>query len=285
MEHCCVTPWSFGLEGDELHKLKEPWGIASNRRGELIVSDYKEDQVKVYDKAGKFLHAFRPPPQTHIYDVATDRNGNIYVLSFMKKAEDEEWTLKVSVHDDASKLRRTFDVRKDALEMFSYISPLAVSDRNKVMVLGRLHSGKYGKYVVDVYETDGRFVRSFGEGIFKSASAITAASEGRVMIVSGPTIHVLSEEGEQLFSFPLAEGVSVSPRIAFHWPSENVIVADLNHRRLFMQINTKDGKFVRTIYLSGDERYWLKGITVTDDVHIAITFGATTLPYGKVIVL
>lgn len=69
MEHCCVTPWSFGLEGEGLHKLKEPWGIATNRQGQFIVSDYKENQVKVYDKGGKFLHAFCPPPQTHIYDV------------------------------------------------------------------------------------------------------------------------------------------------------------------------------------------------------------------------
>ena len=143
--------------------------------------------------------------------------------------------------------------------------------------------------MVDVYETDGRFVRSFGgEGIFKSASAITAATDGRVMIVesSPPGVQVLSEQGHHLFNFPLAWlSGRLAPHIAFHWASENVIVADLDHDRLFMQINTKDSKFVRTIYLSGDGRYWLKGITVTDDGHIAITFGATTLPYGKAIVL
>lgn len=206
----------------------------------------------------------------------------------MKKAEDEVWTLTVSVHDDTSKLQRTLNARKEAWEGFSYISPLAVNDRNKVLVLGRIHSGKYGKYAVDVYQTDGRFVRSFGEGIFKSAKAITAATDGRVMIVeSSPQgVHIFSEQGNHLFTFPLAWlSGRLSPHIAFHWASENVIVADLDHDHLFMQINTKDGKFVRTIYLCGDGRYWLKGITVTDDGHIAITFGATTLPYGKVIVL
>ncbi|KAL9983062.1 hypothetical protein ACROYT_G005189 [Oculina patagonica] len=39
MEHCCVTPWSFGREGDEEHKLKQPNGIATNSSGQFIVGD------------------------------------------------------------------------------------------------------------------------------------------------------------------------------------------------------------------------------------------------------
>ena len=33
MEHCSVTPWSFGQEGEEERKLKTPQGIASNSSG------------------------------------------------------------------------------------------------------------------------------------------------------------------------------------------------------------------------------------------------------------
>ena len=39
MEHCCVTPWSFGQEGEEEHKLKFACGIATNSSGQFIVGD------------------------------------------------------------------------------------------------------------------------------------------------------------------------------------------------------------------------------------------------------
>ena len=32
MKHCSLH-WSFGQEGEEEHKLKDPWGIATNAQG------------------------------------------------------------------------------------------------------------------------------------------------------------------------------------------------------------------------------------------------------------
>ena len=37
-EYCCIPPRSFGQEGEEEHKLKKPWGIATNSSGEFIVT-------------------------------------------------------------------------------------------------------------------------------------------------------------------------------------------------------------------------------------------------------
>ena len=38
-EHCRVTPWLFGQEGEKEHKLNESMGIATNSSGEFIVGD------------------------------------------------------------------------------------------------------------------------------------------------------------------------------------------------------------------------------------------------------
>jgi len=46
IDHCCVTPWSFGQEGEEEHKLKNPRGIATNSSGQFIVGEHEND-VKV----------------------------------------------------------------------------------------------------------------------------------------------------------------------------------------------------------------------------------------------
>jgi len=59
MEHCCVKPWSFGQEGEEEHKLKEPRGIATNTDGQFIIAANGDKTVKVFSSSGKFLHSFK----------------------------------------------------------------------------------------------------------------------------------------------------------------------------------------------------------------------------------
>ena len=88
MEHCCVTPWSFGQEGKEEHKLKRPGGIATNSSGQFIVGDINE--VKIFDPTGQFIKHFSLPIELPIYDVATDNKDNIYVLVRCKKKTGSE---------------------------------------------------------------------------------------------------------------------------------------------------------------------------------------------------
>ena len=80
MEHCCVTPWSFGQKG---HELWNPIAIASNSSRQFIVGDI--DEVKIFDPTGRFIQHFSLPyddndTELYIWDVATDNKDNIYVL-------------------------------------------------------------------------------------------------------------------------------------------------------------------------------------------------------------
>jgi len=58
MEHCFV-PWSFGQEGEDEHKLKNPCGIATNSSGQFIVGDV--NGVKMFDPRGHFIDHFSVP--------------------------------------------------------------------------------------------------------------------------------------------------------------------------------------------------------------------------------
>ena len=77
MEQCCVTPWSFGQEGEEEHKLKRPYGIATNTKGQFLVADNGDKTVKVFDSKGKFYFSFDAQTDDadtklmFIYDIAT----------------------------------------------------------------------------------------------------------------------------------------------------------------------------------------------------------------------
>ena len=97
MEHCFVSPWSFGHEGDEEHKLKFPCGIATNHRGQFLIADNGDKTVKVFDSNGKFDFRFNPQTddadtKLHILDVATaGEDDRIYLQVRLKKPGAEEW--------------------------------------------------------------------------------------------------------------------------------------------------------------------------------------------------
>jgi len=118
MEHCCVTPWSFGQEGEEEHKLKYPRGIATNTDGQFIIGD-GDKTVKVFSSSGKFLHSFKPQtddPDTKlvILDVTTNlNNSNIYVLVRLEKPGAEGWELEMHVYQNSGDRLNKFPVRGD----------------------------------------------------------------------------------------------------------------------------------------------------------------------------
>ena len=266
MEHCCV-PWSFGQEGEEEHKLKDAWGIATNSSGQFIVADDGDHKVKVFDSRGKFVKHYSVPTddlntKLEIYDVATDMKDNIYVLTRLSKHETE-------VSYWVCKFNKTPDTHHKFLLREKGWLRLSVSDGEKVLAL------RYwgGKYRVNEYETDGKFVRSFGEEILENVWDITAANDGRVMVVErgDSCVQVFSEDGDNLNKFKLQRFYNES-RIAFHWASEHVVVAGAKRTNslLYVGIYTKDGEFVRSTQIHEEGIWDVTGITVTTEGRIAV---------------
>ena len=226
MGHCYV-PWSFGQEGEEEHNLKNPLGIATNSSGQFIVGDINE--VKMFDPTGQFIRHFSisnndVETKLHIRDVATDNKDNVYVLV--------EWEKKSG--SVAYEFSNTADLHHKFPVRGVFCNGLTVNN-NKVLVLS-WHS-------VSVYNTDGLFVRSFGEGTLEHVSDITAANDGRVMAVEsdGSCVHIFSEDGDYLEEFKLQGRYYYHPKIAFHMLSEHVLVI----AGFVLEIFTKDGEFVR----------------------------------------
>ena len=276
MENCCVS-WILGHDGEKKHRLNNPLGIATNSSGQYIVAD-NISTIKVYDSSGKFLQCFSLPPL--IDDsrkelsiqfgvrLTTDMNDNIYVLVQEISGEHPFWISKFNkTADHHHKFRvRTMDHKFERCE-------LSVSDSGKVMVL----RGNWSEaHIVDVYETDGQFVCSFGEQILTSNCDITSVSDGRVMVVQGQgpssCVHIFSEQGDHLNTFDLQISMVYS-RIAFHRASQHVVVVgceDNDTDILHIEIYTKDGEFVRSTPVNMGQSYSLIGMAVTTDDRIAL---------------
>ena len=266
--HSWVTSWSIGQDGEHEHQLKNPRGIATNTRGQLIVGDNEDRNVKVFDSRGAFVKSFSLSNEpSHmsldIQNVATDRDNNIYVLIRRKMPRGEAYAVYLS--GESNDLHRTFTLR----ERFKGWN-LAVNDNSKVLVLGR----RSGNELVDVYDSDGHFVVSFGEERIKHAEGITAANDGRVVVVGTyfSYVHIFNEQGEHLFKFSLkVERYYLFLDVAFHWPSERILVAgkEEGNENLRVLVYTKDGEFGREIQHSGKWVSSFAGITVTMEGRVA----------------
>ncbi|KAL9966887.1 hypothetical protein ACROYT_G025024 [Oculina patagonica] len=277
MEHCCVTPWSFGQEGEEEHKLKDPSGITTNSSGQFILADFENGNVKVFDSTGTFTSLTNPNDEldekVDVLDVTTDVNGTIFELVRLKpRAITYEFV--VYELNNTADLHHKFPVMGEG-----DWGRLTVTDSGKVLVLRNYA-------VVDVYETDGQLVGTFEKDILKSAEDITATNDGRVMVVDkrDSCVHIFSEHGDHLNKFKLQgiQGSYPHPRIAFHRASEHVVVAGKEPGKnvLHVQVYTKDGEFVRSTQIH-DERIgcYLKGMTVTNEGRIAVAFKEKVLVF------
>ena len=257
MEHCCV-PWSFGQEGEEEHKLKKPFGIATNSSGQFIVGDIND--VKMFDPRGHFIQHFSVPnddvaTKLYILDVATDNQDNIYVLVRYKKKTGSEG-LVVYEFSNTADLHHKFPVR--GVDW----GRLTVTNSQVLVLSGRS---------VSVYNTDGLFVRSFGEGTLKDAWDVTAANDGRVMVVDWDDfcVHIFSEDGVHLKTFKL-QGRYWPPSIAFHRGNENVVIVGEKEDLLHVEIFTKDGDFVRSTQIHEEGSRLIERMTVSMDGRIAV---------------
>ena len=264
MGHCYVTPCSFGLDAEEEHMLNNACGIATNSSGQFIVGDINE--VKMFDPNGHFIQHLSlsdddVETKLYIWEVATDNKDNIYVLvGYEKKTGSEEFA--VYEFSNTADLHHKFPVRGRG--EYWGVRGLTVTN-SKVLVLAVSR--------VSVYDTDGLFVRSFGDGTLHCAAGIIAANDGRVMVVEwdDSCVHIFSEDGDYLDTFKL-QGRCYRPRIAFHQLSGHVVITGDSKEQLgiALEIFTKDGEFVRSVEILETIIKLITGMTVTKDGRIAL---------------
>ena len=146
---------------------------------------------------------------------------------------------------------------------------------------------------VDIHESSGEFVCSFGGGVFKWATDITTTCDGRVMIVDrgDDSLYIFDVEGHQLGKFNIKHERRDYYCIACHPGSaDHVVLAghERKTRRLTVAIYTVNGEFVCRIQLDEVVQYDVRGITVTVEGHIAVALHDITdegIHKGKVIVV
>ncbi|KAL9970633.1 hypothetical protein ACROYT_G023043 [Oculina patagonica] len=300
MDHCCVVPWSFGQGREEKYKLMQPRGIATNSSGHFIVADYGDRNIKAFDSSGNLINQFSPPndcksTKFYVHDVATDVNDNMYALVEERKIKKEERKMKIGScgyegnpkrqqqQQQIQQLQQTQQQQQQQQQIF--LQQLQQTQQQHEQQ--QQHQRPINS-VIDRYEADGQFVRSFGEGLLCKAKDITAANDGRVMVTDAYNGHVtiFSDYGDLLSVIKLREEC-VYPQIAFHRKTEHIVVVGKEQEkdRLCVMVYTKDGDFVRSIHIHEEEfGYFITGTAVTMEGRIGVALQHLS-EAGKVLVM
>ena len=278
MEHCCVTQWPI---------VWNPIGIAINSSGESIVGDSGAGCVRVLNRNGKAVKHYNLPTNDEnamlcILDVATDKNDNIFALTTMQHSE--HWCVHNLLTETKFSLRRKSSTK-------SYRG-LSVGDTGKVVTL-------WNEKQVEEYDSNGEFVRSFGQEKLMFGKDITVANDGRVLVVEidesvyssekrDLNVHIFSEHGHHLNKVKLQRGYFESTRITFHPESEHFIFASKAGpvSKLPMEVNiySKDCKLVRSVQIQINDSFMnIHGITVHNDGLITVALGFVEI--GEVVAI
>ena len=295
MERCLFAPWSFGQKGMEEYRLENPCRMAMNSKGHFIITEI-DGKVKVFDRRRQFIEYFslsvhnvdqvRLEVFDKVIDVALDANDNFYVLVKLWKRNDPEFEFAVYVFNNNGEVHHHFPVKEDE---DSNICPAMIVDSKRKVVIMRKRLIEPESYVFDVYENDGQFVRSFGEGLLRCVADLALATEDRVIVLDEADrvhVHMFSEHGDHLSKFPIwTSFIPHQYRIAFHYSSEHVVVAVALVGCVTLRIYTKEGEFVRTqkhVNANlGSLFSQLRGMIVTTEGNVALLSDAPS----KVLIL
>lgn len=288
-QQCCAV-WSFGQEAsEEGHNLKIPQGITTNTRKQFVVADNSNCEIKVFDSKGKFLSHFPilsdKDAALRVRSVATDRNDKMYILVDSEPAN----TVYVFSHMQAN--LNSFSLKKRLRGR-----SMTGNNKNQVLVLVEEDRSKTPSACmtiwseVEVYCSNGRFVRRFGQGILKDAVDITAIDDGGVLVLQENSyVHVFDPEGSHVHQFDVVGNTSSlrDAAIVFQQATEHVFVASSNseYDRLQVSIYSKSGSFLRSIQLHDKRKWCVTGITVTMQLSIAVSIYDESEVDSKVLVV
>jgi DNA-binding beta-propeller fold protein YncE len=146
---------AWGRRGKGPGEFDFPIGVAVNRRGEILVTDFYNARVQRFDAGGKFLSAFAVLPNPG--GIALDGADNVYLTHFpAMKLKEKPGPDRVSVYSPGDKLLRQWGRTGTGDGEFDYPGGLAVGPGGRVYVADQTNRR------VQVFDARGKFLFKWG---------------------------------------------------------------------------------------------------------------------------
>eukprot|EP00112_Aurelia_sp_Birch-Aquarium-sp1_P016051 Seg3600.2 transcript_id=Seg3600.2/GoldUCD/mRNA.D3Y31 product="E3 ubiquitin-protein ligase TRIM71" protein_id=Seg3600.2/GoldUCD/D3Y31 len=238
--HCMLQ---FGSEGESESQLCRPWGVCTDRDGNIIVADRSNNRIQIFDCKGNFMYKFgsagsRNGQFDRPAGVSVDNQNRIIV------ADKDNHRVQIFKLDGTFVLK--FGERGSKNGQFTYPWDTAANSEGRILVSDTRN------HRVQLFSQDGTFINKYGfEGPlwkhFDSPRGVAFNHEGHMVVTDFnnhrllvvhqdfQTARFLGSEGSNNGQFLRPQGVAIDHE-------GNIIVADSRNHRI--QIFQPNGNFL-----------------------------------------
>jgi len=238
--------FQFGSKGSGDGQFSHPYGVACNPRGDIIVAEYGNNRVQVFDKAGKFLFKFGSNGNgngqfVNPYGVTVDQRNNQIVVA-------DRNNHRIQVFDEKGGFIRAFGSSGSGDGQLSSPYDVVVDSQGNYFV------DDYGNHRVSVFNSNGQFLRKFGSygnenGQLNFPLGIGLLSNGNVAVCENSNIRISFFNAQGNFVRHVGAGQLSKPYHLFVDSDDNILVA--NNASNPVQVFKADGAFVKSISIVG----------------------------------
>lgn len=227
----------------QIEPLARPTGLALDTDNNLYVVEQAKKTITVFDRQGEKIRSITHPSIERPTGIAIDRaRGRIY-LADTARAKSKEHTVKI--FDMQGELTGTIGQGKgNAPGQFLFPTYLAVDPQGNLYVTDTMNAR------VQMFDTDGNYVKEFGErgnawGMFERPKGVAVDSFGNVYVADSAwsNVQIFNPKGQILLFFggrgPIP-GMLKNPTAVAIDASNRIYVADfINHRvNVYELVNT-----------------------------------------------
>ena len=232
--------------------MNNPRGVAVNQRGEVVVTEYREHCVSIFDSSGKRIQSFGTHGSGNGQfslprGVVVDSEGNILVV--------DSGNHRIQKFTANGKFLGAIGTKGDGPLQFLYPMDISLNSiNNKVYIVDLNHR-------VQVLNSDLSFFCLFGnEGIgkgqFKYPQAITCDSNGKVYVAESENnrIQVFNFDGKYMrmfYRFDQDKEHELSYPVGITIDNDNRVYVSGNHNQCIF-VFTPDGQFMTSFGGEGE---------------------------------
>jgi sugar lactone lactonase YvrE len=235
----------IGGEGNGPGRFKDNRHVTVDGKGRIYSSDYSPFRIQIFDAEGKFLSQWNTDAGTNLYDLAADRDGNLFIASdkgifkyegetgkLIAKAERVyprgmalSWDGKVIVTAG-----RSMSILDNSLKPITEIKDAAERANSTFGFEAVAVDGDGVIYAIDrtaddicKFTMDGKFLNRFPTGA-SSPNAIAIDPQGRIFVSETSRIRALDSSGKGIKTFDAYQAFG----LAFN-PAGELFVASRPH--------------------------------------------------------